>query len=358
MSEGGNIYIAGMGMITAIGANLEMTAAALKAEISGYALSDFYNRNDEPITMASVPDAVFSQLELTLEEGDRHNECHERITKMSIIALHEACAKHADSGVIPLVFASTDKLEDVEELSPLVSNLENNCEPWISTARFRNIVGDRALGLQAIDFVFRHIDQISQDYVLVGSSDSFQDQSRLDPLDAQNRLKTASNMDGFAPGEAACFILLTQKPELAMVQNDYIIALNPPGLAKEPGHLNCDAPYLGEGLDQAFKNALTGPQDSRIDCIYSSMNGEHYWAKEYGVAYIRNSKAFTDPVEIEHPADLLGDTGSAAGLMLVALAAENLYKQTRAKAHLVYSSSDSAPGGAIVLEKIAVTTKA
>lgn len=74
-------------------------------------------------------------------------------------------------------------------------------------------------------------------------------------------------------------------------------------------------------LDRAFKKTLAGQEPGSIDRIYSSMNGEHHWAKEYGVA----------------------------------LAAENLYKQPNTSAHLVYSSSDNARRGAIVMEKIPAT---
>ena len=86
--------------------------------------------------------------------------------------------------------------------------------------------------------------------------------------------------------------------------------------------------------------------------IYSSMNGENHWAKEYGVACLRNSHAFKDPVYTEHPADCYGDLGSATATVLISLAAEHLFKNTEAQAHLVYSSSDTAKRGAIVLQKL------
>ena len=86
------------------------------------------------------------------------------------------------------------------------------------------------------------------------------------------------------------------------------------------------------------------------------MNGENHWAKEYGVAFLRNRKAFKDPVCVEHPADCYGDIGSATATALISLAAENLFKNDLAQAHLVYSSSDTAKRGAIVLKKIALAT--
>ena len=81
------------------------------------------------------------------------------------------------------------------------------------------------------------------------------------------------------------------------------------------------------------------------------MNGEDYWAREYGVAHIRNRQAFADPVTLQHPADCYGDIGSATAPVLIALAAQNLWTSV-ARSHLLYSSSDGERRGAIILEKV------
>lgn len=150
--------------------------------------------------------------------------------------------------------------------------------------------------------------------------------------------------------------MLTPDPQLAEKRNGCIIALHPPGLGEEPGHMYSDEPYRGDGLDQAFKKALAGHAEQSIQTIYSSMNGENFWAKEYGVAYLRSKSKFADPVCIEHPADCIGDLGCAAAPILIALAAEKLWAKKQQHKTLVYSSSDTATRGAIVLEKIIIDT--
>ncbi len=352
MSEQQLAYIAGVGMITSIGANAEMTAAAVKSGISGYAVSDFYSRSGEPVTMASVPDGVFAEFDGTLDEGDRFNECHDRVVKMAIIAAREACSGRIDGQSVALLMCSSDMAQDEEGLSPLITDLETNCKPWINAERYRNLRGDRAVGIEAIDYYFRHIDDVDDDFVLIGGSDSFHDQSRLDVFDREDRLLTQASMDGFAPGEAACFILLTRRAQLAWVRDGHIVALNQPGITDEPGHLGNETAYRGDGLDQAFKQVCAAREPEAIERIYSSMNGESHWAKEYGVAFTRNRSAFSEPVEIEHPADQLGDVGSATSVLLIALAADDLFSRSGPGAHLVYSSSDSARRGAIVVEKM------
>lgn len=356
MSDQSRIYLAATGLITPVGANTAMTAAAARAEVSAYRLSHFYGQNDIPITMALVPDGVFSDINADIIEGNRFNERQDRVIKMAILAIREACAKRPVLQPIPLLLASPEgEGEEVKGFSPFLENLQKNCQPWVNAGQCRQFHFGRAAGLEAIAFAFRYLHDLPDDYLLVGGSDSYQSYSRLHPLSQADRLLSRDNKDGFAPGEAACFLLLTRHPQLAHKRNGHMIALYPPGLADEPGHLGSPEPYRGEGLDQAFKKALVDKSPATIHSIYSSMNGEHYWAKEYGVAFTRNSDYFHDPVKIEHLADCFGDLGSATAPALIALAAEDLWKHPKPQAHLVYSSSDGPKRGAIVVEKRPVT---
>ena len=49
-SDSPKLYIAGMGMVTPVGGNVAMTAAALEAKISGYKTSPYYTQQSKPIT--------------------------------------------------------------------------------------------------------------------------------------------------------------------------------------------------------------------------------------------------------------------------------------------------------------------
>ncbi len=354
------LYIAGMGMVTPVGGNVAMTAAAVEAKISGYRTSPYYTQQSKPITMAQVPTDVFASLEAEIDEGDSYNEQHDHIIKMAIIAVKEACSPKDITQPIPMILAMSEIQPNIDHLSSkqLIRNLTNNCAPWISTALSRNVSSGRAAGIDAIEFAFKYLYDLPYDFLLVGGSDSYCNYSRLKPLDDAGRLLTAGSADSFAPGEAASFLLLTRHPELALLRNGHVVALNRPGIVDETGHLGSEKPYLGEGLDYAFKKATFGIPEKSIHSIYSSMNGENHWAKEYGVAFLRNRKIFNDPIRFEHPADCYGDLGSATATTLIAIAAENLFKNNKAKTHLVYSSSDSAKRGAIIVEKIVLTSAA
>ena len=346
------LYIAGMGMVTPVGGNVAMTAAAVNAGISAYKSSYFTTSADEKITMARVPDEMIGTFQGDIDYGSRFNSRHDRVTRLAILALQEACAGKTTEQAIPLLLAMPEVRTNSDGLGSFVENLASNLKPRIDPAICRSMYSGRASGMEAIDFAFRYLYEAQYPYLLVGGSDSYEDDSRIAPLDKDKRLLTIGRSDSFAPGEAACFLLLTPHIDLAEKRNGTLIALCRPGITDEPGHLLSQENYRGDGLDQAFKKALINQPEQNINSIYSSMNGENHWAKELGVAQIRSRKIFQDHVKIQHPADCYGDLGSATATTLIALAAEDLFKNKKALAHLVYSSSDTAKRGAIVVKKL------
>ena len=367
-----SMYIAGIGMITAVGGNAEMTSAAVRAGISAYQLSDYTDRQNKAITMVNIPKEVFSSMNIDIDKGDEYKEQHDHIIKMAILALQDAFA-HIQSDTdavkqtIPLILAmpepqplSADKPMAAKRL---IKNIIKLSGLPIAAEQIRCIHTGRAAGLQALDLAQRYLFEQGNDYVIVGGSDSYCTMSLINQLESQQRLLTESNKDGFAPGEAASFIVLTRHAQYAQNKNNQIVKLHPVGLDEEGGHLSSDAAYRGDGLDQAFKKALLHYNGSSISKIYSSMNGESFWSKEQGVAIIRNKKHFCDDMTVEHPADCYGDPATATGTLLMGLSAlalleekaeQKVEKKTEQQGvHLVYSSSDGPTRAAVVLEKIA-----
>lgn len=347
------LYLAGTGMITAAGPTAAMTYTFFAARRSGYEISEYRNKNKERITMALVPDGVFDEFELELEICNPYNAQFDHILKLGVIAALQACEGHSITQAIPLMLAMPEP-----EFGPttphglLTANLAEHCAPAFSPELTRSFHSGRAAGIEAIDFAFHYLH--AHLLIMIGASDSPIHPDRIEKLNQQDRLLTSQSRDSFAPGEGAAFLLLTSDPQFAMVKNNHIITLHPPGIAEETGHMYSQETYRGEGLDQAFKKALAHQPDESIDRIFSSMNGENFWAKEYGVAYLRSKIKFTEAAKIEHPADCYGDLGCATATALIAMAAEDLWKNKRHHKHLVYSSSDTALRGALVIEKLAV----
>jgi 3-oxoacyl-[acyl-carrier-protein] synthase-1 len=356
MSHTQKLYLAATGMLSPLGDSPEMTAASLKAGISAYRVSDYENLQDDFITMTGIPEEIFTDFEIEIDQGNECCERYDRILKMAILAVSQVFQRHPVTTPVPMVLSLAESMPYGPNISPevMLDNLINQAELPIDRQLVRTVHTGRAAVLQSLDLAQRFLYDLEQDYVLVGASDSYWDFSTLACLDEAERALAPGVKNAFAPGEGACFLLLTRHPEKALIQNGQIIALNPAGVSQEPGHLNSEQSYRGEGLHQAFLQALQGYEGEGIHSVYSSMNGEHYWAKEYGVAMTRNQASFRQEVHHHHPADSYGDLGAATGAALIALAAEDLRKIKGPATHLVYASSDSAWRAALRLEKISL----
>lgn len=356
MSEKPLAYIAGIGMITAVGADANMTAAAVKAGVNQFEASEYDNQADESITMAGVPDEVFETLQLDIDEGEYYSELYDRIIKMAVVAAREACAQQSIEQDIPMVLAIPEAVPGINLITAqmLAGNLTRQEDLPIDAGQVRCLHTGRAAGIEALDMASRMLHDLDQEYVLLGGSDSYWHLPLIARLDADQRVLAPGVMDGFVPGEGAGFLLLSRDADKALVEDGHVIALYQPGVSEESGHLHSESPYRGDGLSQAFKLALNGHNANSIPTIYSSQNGEQFWAKEYGVALLRNHASFADEVQLEHPADCYGDLGVATGPVLIGLSAQDLWQQPGCATHLVYSSSDSAARAAMRVEKQAV----
>ncbi len=347
-------------MISPLGLNAQMTSTSVAAKISAYKASEYLNQNDKPITMATVPDQIFHGVDVKIEEGSYYREQYDRIIKMALIALQDLFTRltfdqSVFSQAIPLIMAMPEAQIHSKQIPTkiLTANLLN-CGAPFDDKQIRYIHTGRASGIQSLELAHRYLYELNHDFVIIGGSDSYKNYPLLTQLAEKERLLAPGSPDGFAPAEAASFILLTRHPEYAQSKNNHIIALHPIGQSEEPGHINSEEPYQGNGLDQAFKQALQRGFNSSIDTIYCSMNGEGFWAKEQGVAMMRNSESFSENTLIEHPADCYGELGAATGTMLIGLSAMSLLKQSKLGTHLIYSSSDGPARAAVVAEKIKI----
>ncbi|MDA7746351.1 hypothetical protein N8878_03360 [Psychromonas sp.] len=356
MNTDKKLYIAGIGMITSVGANTDMTLAAVNAGISGYTLSDFESHTGQALTMSLISEEIFGGIEyktgLKLDQGNCFNSRHDRITIMATIALQEACSKLTTEQAVPFIMAQSEYTYDKADLSSLIHNLASNVSPWLDPKLSRNFNSGRPAGIEAIDMIFQYLYDLEHEYFIIGGSDSYLDDTLINQLNNEDRLMYQNNADGFVAGEAAAYLVLTNNPKRGLVKNNSIIALSCPGISDEKGHLKSEFPYKGEGLDLAVKGALKSQPKHKISAIYSSMNGENHWAKELGIVQLRNKQYLTDKVDIKHAADCYGDIGAATAPMLIAQCATDLWRHPQATSHLVYSSADTAKRGAIVVENI------
>ena len=338
------MYVFRVGMLTPLGINLPMTVAAVRAGISAYSESEHIGKHDLPIKMARVPEDALPPLHEELRLSQKLSTFKKRLIQLSAHALLEACDYSMLKNPIPIFLAGPEPgvngtaALDRDFLASL--KLQTGINFDLESSRILHL--GRAGGFQAIELAFKYIESTGQDFVIVGGVDSYHDYLRLGHLDAEDRLLTAATMDGFVPGEGAGFLLLMSETAAKRAKENIHTCIYRPGLASEKGHLSSDEPYQGDGLAAAVRMALAHGDAAPVKAVYTSLNGEHYWGKELGVSLIRNQKAFSDSVTVEHPADCFGDLGAALGPVMIGLMGENT------KGHyLGYCSSDSQARSAV-----------
>ena len=352
-------YIAGAGTVTAIGGDSNMNYHSVKAGISGYQSANYFTQSDEHISMALVPEKALPPL---LNEFNVRGELSfrvRRILRMCHVAAEEAMAGFTGKTTIPLIFAAPTNEVSLSEQFParfihyLAEQTGLPIDPRIS----RLIGTGRSGVLDALALALRYLYEGDFESILIGGGDSYQHTELLAALDKEARILAPGVMNGFAPGEGASFVLLTRDPSGALRTETHLLSLRPPGVANEPGHLFSNEPYRGDGLAQAFKQALaTSAGEVKICDIYSSMNGEQYWAKEYGVARMRHQDYFEEAATLHHPADCYGDLGAATGAALINLAVQAQLNGQPAKPSLIYCSSDHRCRAAVRFEPISVAS--
>jgi 3-oxoacyl-[acyl-carrier-protein] synthase-1 len=138
----------------------------------------------------------------------------------------------------------------------------------------------------------------------------------LSVYERASRLLTATNSNGFMPGEAGGAILVGRpsgEPELLCTGLGYGV---------EQAHIDSEEPLRADGLSTAFRQALAdaGCALNALDFRITDVSGEQYYFKEAALALQRTMRARREEFDFWHPAECIGEAGAACGPAIVALA--------------------------------------
>jgi 3-oxoacyl-[acyl-carrier-protein] synthase-1 len=333
--------IVALGMVTPVGLCAAQTAASIRAGIGGLAESGLSDRRGNPLIMGLADRPELPVLCDELDERSLSTR-HERLVRMGGTALAEALSARPDQQQQQLFLGLPEARAEASHAvgAELIEMIAVQSGRGRNLSRSRVFPVGRAAGLVALDEALTALDRREAASVVVGAVDSYWDLGLLDALDGEGRLRAEGISDGFVPGEGAAFIVLAPARSNRRSGSAQILAT---GRGQEPGHLYSQTPFLGEGLASAihavFDGAALDPTH-RPATVYAGLNGESHWAKEWGVSHIRNAGCFSDPLQVEHPADCMGDPGAALGLIMLGLASYHLARQASEHAALVWCSSD------------------
>jgi 3-oxoacyl-[acyl-carrier-protein] synthase-1 len=348
-----DIVIASAGVVSPIGLSLAETAAAARSRTARLREIDWLDRRFQPFIVGTVPDDGLPELAEPLAELPlQYREA--RMLRLAHVALEEALhVLPAGAGPVPLLLG----LPEQHTTSPIdpqafLTRLNLQFPDQLDLARSVAAPRGRAAALMALRESTARLARGESEFVLVGGVDCLVDLYVLGTLDLQGRIRNEVNSDGFSPSEGAAFLLLCSAASARQHGLEPLSRLLGSAYGREAGHIYSEEKYLGEGLAATFDRLLTEtPPTTPIGTVYCSFNGERYWAREFGVARLRQSKSFAPDQQMEHPAECFGDMGSAQGPALAALAAHGLRHGYRAAPCLVYASSDHGERAASLLTR-------
>ena len=342
MPLGNEVAVVGFGLATPLGVGWPQTATAVRASVSAFRELTWDEARFPPTVMAALPDEVLlgGGSPLTSGADISAGEMESRLARLALLAL-QTLGENAAGRPVPLMIGLPDPRElDGYQPDRVMEQLCATAGRRVARGAGQVICKGRAAGLLAVAEAASVLRSGGADLVLAGGCDSYRSMARIEALDEAGRLNTDQNMDGFVPGEGAGFLLMTTLVRARELGIRPFCVIGGSAAGFETGHLGSEEPYLGEGLCSAWQGLLQPAAPRHIRAVYSSMNGEHHWARELGTACIRCKDQLADDVTVEHPADCLGDLGAASGPVLVAQAAWAMNRGHLAGPALVYGSSD------------------
>jgi 3-oxoacyl-[acyl-carrier-protein] synthase I len=189
-------------------------------------------------------------------------------------------------------------------------------------------------------------------FCLVGGIDSYMSAASLEWMDEQGMLKSSANRNGFPPGEAAGFCLLTTGATAVELGLPVLGWLETLGSAREGCPIRTPTICVGQGLSEAIKQA-TAPlrlPEERIDNSICDLNGEPYRSEEFALTVLRTQKAFVDATRFVTPADCWGDVGAASGPLFANLAVASAQRgYAKGPRTLIWASSEGGDRAAVVV---------
>jgi 3-oxoacyl-[acyl-carrier-protein] synthase I len=352
MADG--VLVVSCGMTTPVGLSAIESAASARSRVQRLTEIEWRDSRFKNFTVGIVPEDGLSDLDPDLENPPlSYREA--RMLRLADVPLQEAMISLPhEAGAIPLLLGMPE-LQTTAALNTgdFLSRLLTQTKASFDLSQSKAFPQGRASGILAVNEAVELLAHERAEFVLVGGIDSYVDLYILGTLDMHKRVRTDVNPDGFTPAEGAGFMLLAGAEAAKKYGLTGLARIIAGSAGRESGHIYSDEPYLGEGLAETFEGLFaaidTGPP---IGCVYTSFNGEHYWAKEFGVAMLRHRSRFADNYQMEHPAECFGDVGAACGPVMLALACLGIKAGYRRSPSLVCCSSDYGDRAAVLIERV------
>ncbi|MCA9139362.1 MAG: hypothetical protein KDB00_21455 [Planctomycetales bacterium] len=333
-----------------VGLCIEQAATSVAAGIARVEETSWVAPNGNPIKMGRLANDALPLLIKEIADDKSLTQHAQRLIRMGSIVFNVVGEKLTGlEGPLHGFFAMPEPMGNRQsDPTMLIRNAIRNSEAKLRLDSTNVFSGGRASIFEALLAAQALLQSSPNAIAIVGGIDSYHDPFILSHLGTQHRLLTEGAADGMIPGEGVGMIVCVDPSRMGSMNVSPLAEINAVGVAQEPGHLTSEDPCLGEGSSEAISQALANSQ--QVNQVFLSFNGEHFWAKEWSIAFLRHSDSFLREHGVHHPAEHFGDTGAASGAIMIALSAFAFSTGKAAGEHLVWCASDGPLRGACTLK--------
>ena len=301
------LAIRATGLVTSDGLSGPAACAAIRAKLANPTETRFVDRDGEWIMAHEVP----------LEQPWRGRT---KLAKMAAMAIDDCIGPlgPAQRQGLPLILcvaeqARPGRLEGLED----ELFLEIEAELGVHFAQESLVVPQGRVGVPvALAQARKMVYEKGAPAVLIAAVDSLLSWPTLSVYERSSRLLTATNSNGFMPGEGAGAMLVGRPGGGAELLCTGL------GFGVERAHIDSEEPLRADGLAAAFKQALAdaGCALNELDFRITDVSGEQFYFKEAALALSRTMRQRREEFDFWHPAVCIGEAGAACGAAIVAVA--------------------------------------
>jgi 3-oxoacyl-[acyl-carrier-protein] synthase-1 len=340
-----SIAIIGLGVRCAVGLAAPAAAAAVRAGISGL--------GEHPIMLDKGGEPMIVAREPTLDPAVQGPE---RFAQLATPALKEALTPLGGNfGMQPVhtLIGTPDPRPGLPTgIEDAVRRVVASVVDSKTSHRMTFLPNGHAAGLLAMKVARDLLHAGKSRFCLAGGVDSYLTADSLEWMDEAGILKSSKNRNGFPPGEAAGFCLLTTGATAAEFGLPVLGWLETLGWAREESPIRTKTICVGRGLSGAIQQA-TAPlhlPDERVDDSICDLNGEPYRSEEFALTVLRTQMALVDFTRFVTPADCWGDIGAASGPLFANLAVAAAQRgYAKGPRTLIWASSERGDRAAAVI---------
>lgn len=328
----GPVVITGVGAVTAVGATAAQTFTSIRASVRRVSERPLAGAGGDPgedggVYLASGAEGLVAALgaagpadlalnaarealfDAGLYEPVDVDGAYRRVAVEVFLALPYATAPGADPAAIPSFRAAAESAGLLER-----GRVEVHAVPK-----------GHAAGILALHAAVARLQSGDVDVALVGGQDAMLGPENVSEMNRVSRLRTDRAPGGAIPGEGSAFLVLERLEPARRRRAPLYAVVEGIAVAHEPVPFDGSTPNRAEGASQAVTSALSAsPSASRIVDVFTDLNGERGRFLEWALVETRCLAALPAGWRRHLPATIVGDLGAAAGLLLLALAANGV----------------------------------